>query len=125
MKIDPVRENRTFLRAYRKGKKYAGKYCVIYALPRRRENGLRLGLTVTKARGCAVVRSRVRRILRAAWCETVKGETDAAPADIIIVARDAAVDAKSTDIAPEVAAGLLELGVIGRRRAERTGCPET
>lgn len=120
MKIDPVCENRTFLRAYRKGKKYAGKYCVIYSLPKRREDGLRLGLTVTKGRGGAVVRSRVRRILRAAWCETMKNETETAPADIIIVARDAAVDAKSTDIAPEIAAGLLELGVIGRRRSERS-----
>ena len=32
-------------------------------------------------------------------------------ADVIIVARDAAVAAKSTDIVPELDAGLLFLGV--------------
>lgn len=111
MKTHPVRENRTFLRAYKKGRKYAGKYCVIYVLSRPPENGVRLGLTVTKGRGGSVVRCRIRRILRAAWCDVMMRKRILTGADVIIVARDAAVTAKSTDIAPELEAGLGFLGV--------------
>ena len=112
MKIDSVCENRTFQRAYRKGKKYAGKYIVIYDLKKRPDSGTRLGLTVTKGRGGAVVRSRVRRILRAAWRSVLSRRTAARGHDVIIVARDASVNAKSTEIAPELETGLCSLGVL-------------
>lgn len=112
MKINPVCENRTFQRAYRKGKKYAGRYCVIYALPKRPDDGVRLGLTVTKGRGGAVVRCRIRRILRAAWYDVMSRREIKCGFDIIIVARDASVTAKSTDISPELEAGLDYLDVL-------------
>ncbi len=111
MKIVPVRENRSFLRAYKKGKKYAGKYVIAYALKTSREYPCRLGLTVTKKRGGAVVRSRVRRILRAAWCEALSTKRAEPGFDVILVARDSAVTAKSTDIAPELSRALSYLGV--------------
>ena len=113
MKIDSVCENRTFLRAYRKGKKYAGKYIVIYCVRTRPDRPCRLGLTVTKGRGSAVVRSRIKRILRASWRDVMTRRTASAGFDVIIVARDSAATAKSTDIAPELKTGLEVLGVLG------------
>ncbi len=112
MKIVSVCENRTFLRAYRKGKKFAGRYIVVYAVRNEGSPLCRLGLTVTKGRGCAVVRSRVRRILRASWRYVVSKYPAKSGFDVIIVARDSAVSAKSTDIAPELCRGLSYLGVI-------------
>ena len=114
MKINPVCENRIFQRAYRKGKKYAGRYCVIYTLPNNQNGDLRLGLTVTKGRGGAVVRCRIRRILRAAYCDVLSRRGVTGGCNIIIVARDAAVTAKSTDIVPEIEAGLDFLGVLSK-----------
>ncbi len=111
MKIVSVCENRSFLRAYKKGKKFAGKYIVVYALRTGPEDPCRLGLTVTKKRGGAVVRSRVRRILRAAWREALGSKSAVPGFDVIIVARDSAVTAKSTDISPELSKALSYLGV--------------
>ena len=68
-----------------------------------RENPLgkrvnRIGLTVSKRLGGAVVRSRVRRILRAAYRQ-LETEQDIKKGKLIVIAaRDAACKAKSTDI---------------------------
>ena len=112
MKIITICDNRTFSKGYRKGKKFAGRYIIIYSTPTRPVYPLRLGLTVTKGRGSAVVRNRIKRILRAAWCDVMKMRDHVPGHDIIIVARDAAAAAKSTDIIPELEAGLSKLGVI-------------
>ncbi len=112
MKIVSVCENRTFQRAYKKGKKYAGRYIVIYALKSCADAPCRLGLTVTKGRGGAVVRSRIRRILRAAWRDVLSRNPASPGFDVIIVARNSSVEAKSVDIAPELRAGLRYLGVV-------------
>ena len=112
MKIVTICDNRTFSKGYKKGKKFAGRYIVIYSTTTRPVYPLRLGLTVTKGRGGAVVRNRIKRILRAAWCDVMKRRDHVPGRDIIIVARDAAITAKSTDIVPELESGLTELGVI-------------
>ena len=116
MKIRSVCENRTFLYAYRKGKKHVGRYAVIYAVRSRPDAPCRLGLTVSKGRGGAVVRCRIKRILREAWRDVVRRRGDGRGFDIIIVAKDAAVTAKSNDIIPELEAGLDALGVLEAKK---------
>lgn len=94
-KIESVKENVSFRRAYHKGKQVnLGPVNVCW-----RKNRLgkrRLGITVSKKIGCAVKRNRLRRIIRAAAYECC----DLLPqnCDIVIVARSAAVGLKSTDI---------------------------
>lgn len=112
MKTVTICDNRAFGRGYRKGKKYAGKYVVIYAVRTRPDMPLRLGLTVTKGRGGAVVRNRIKRILRASWCDVMRRYGGNVGNDVIIVARDAAASAKSTDITPELESGLVFLGIV-------------
>ena len=59
----PLKLNRDFRRAYRKGRSAAEPCLVVYA----RRNGAqqnRVGYTVSNKLGCAVVRNRVRRRLR-------------------------------------------------------------
>lgn len=95
MKIESVKENVAFRRAYHKGKSYSTPFLSIYW----RKNGSdrrRLGITVSKKIGCAPERNRIRRIIRAA----AYANADILPqdCDIIIVARSRTKTLKSTDI---------------------------
>lgn len=100
---DPIRKNRDFKRVYSKGKCISGAVVVVYYLKNARLGSKnRLGITVSTKIGKAVVRNRVRRIIREAYraCES----SISAGYDIVIVARGRACGLKSTDIA----ASLLE-----------------
>lgn len=90
-----IKDNKDFVTLYKKGKYTAGKYVTIYY--KKNKSGLtRLGITTGKKIGNAVVRSRCRRIIRAAYsaCEDIfpKGY------DYIITARSECCKARSTDI---------------------------
>ena len=54
-------QNRNYQYVYRKGKSTPSRYMVLIYLPARE---LRVGYSVSSKVGCAVVRNRVRRILR-------------------------------------------------------------
>lgn len=90
-----LKENKDFLNAYKRGGYAAGRAVTVYY----RKNGRgkkRLGITAGKKVGNAVVRSRCRRIIRAAYRENEalfpKGF------DYVIVARPGCGDCKSTQI---------------------------
>lgn len=117
MKITTICENRIYARAYRKGKKYAGKYSVLYALKNGTDTA-RIGLTVTKARGTAVVRSRIKRVLRHAYYEVVNECGEPRGYDVIIVSRDAAAFAKSNVVAVDMKKGMLALGIVAQPNTE-------
>ena len=85
-----MKENSLFRRLYARGKSAANSYLVIYC----RKNGgteNRIGYTVSKKLGHAVVRNRVRRRLREIYrlheAEFLPGR------DIVVVARSRAVGA--------------------------------
>ncbi|NLM56701.1 MAG: ribonuclease P protein component [Clostridiales bacterium] len=117
MKYPTVCENKLFSAAYSKGKKHTGRYAVVYALRDRYPKNTavsRLGLTVTKKRGGAVVRNRIKRVLREAYRAVdtkygVKGGYI-----IIIVARDAAAKAKTPVVAADLATSFDALGLLLR-----------
>ena len=59
----PIKKNREFVRTYKKGRFYVGKYIVLYV----HANNLgvnRLGISVSKKVGKSVKRNRVKRIIR-------------------------------------------------------------
>lgn len=58
--------HREFRRIYARGGRAGGKHLVIVAY-KRREPGHRLGLSVSKANGCAVIRNKIKRIFREAF----------------------------------------------------------
>ena len=95
--------NSQFGRVYRGGNSKADHQIVMYVL----ENGLtynRIGITVSKKIGNSVVRHRVKRIIKEAY--RLREEEFKTGLDIVIVARKAAENKKSTDM--EVS--LLRLG---------------
>ena len=132
MKNVAVRENHLYQKAYAKGKKAVGRYTVVYVLkdlkaaqimrshPQKKYIN-RVGLTVTKKIGGAVVRNRVKRILREGYraCEREPGLNHGKI--VIIVARDAAKTAKSTAIYEEMKRHFATLGMI----PDRSGQSET
>ena len=70
---------------YRHGRSHANRYLVLYAFPRDRAGDLRLGVSVSRKVGGAVVRNRVKRLLR----EALHSHQDrlAGGQDVVIVAR--------------------------------------
>ncbi len=63
MKYESIKNNRDFVRAYKKGKKAVSNLIVLYKI-RNDKNKKRIGITVSKKVGKAVVRNRVKRLIR-------------------------------------------------------------
>ena len=109
MKNIAISENHLYKKVYAKGAKAVCKHIVVYVLTDyhasrlQRENPLkkrinRVGLTVSTRLGKAVVRSRVRRIIRAAYQKLETERNIKKGKLIVITARDSAATVKSTDI---------------------------
>ena len=61
-----IKQNYEFRRLYRRGTSAASPYLVVYAMKTRRPHN-RIGLTVSPKLGGAVVRNRIKRLLREAY----------------------------------------------------------
>ena len=63
IKTVSLTENKQFLRLYKKGKYYVGKFIVLY-VSQNKMNINRIGITVSKKIGKSVKRNKVRRLIR-------------------------------------------------------------
>ena len=79
-----IKENAIFKKAYYKGKKEVSNNLVLYYVPNKGQT--RVGITVSKKIGKAVVRNRIRRLVREGWRTFCTKEGF----DIVIVARTSA-----------------------------------
>lgn len=109
MKLTAIRENHLYSKAYARGKKYVAKNIVVYVLPDYAASKLakanpekkklnRVGITVTKKLGGAVLRNRAKRIIREGYRLSDKDSPIKKGFLIVIVARGAIVKAGSGDI---------------------------
>ena len=100
-----------FGRVYAKGRSYAGDLVVMYVLPTT-EASVRVGFSVSKKLGGAVVRNRTRRLIGEAvrkLLPLVEGGYD-----LVFVARVKAAGASLTQIAAAVEQALVRARIISR-----------
>ena len=121
MKNIAIKENHLYNKVYRRGKSYVGKYIAVYVLRDlaaerlARENPEkvrvnRLGIAVSKKLGCAVVRNRAKRMIRAAY-DAHKSRLKVGNL-IVISARGASVGKKSTDLSRELERAFTNLSMF-------------
>ena len=122
MKFTAIKENHLYSKAYSKGKRAVTSALAVYALPDYAAKRLakahpqkkvvnRIGLTTSVKLGGAVVRSRTRRILREGLRALEREKTLKTGFLIVIAARSAAVDLKSTEIRDHLDLAFKKLGM--------------
>ena len=104
-----------FERVYRQGRSTANRHLVVYAFPNAATDQPRLGLSVSRKVGGAVVRNGVKRVLREAFANA---EATLRPGqDVVVVARPSAAELVERDGLAGVERALDELLEKGRLRA--------
>ena len=127
MKYTTLKEHHLYNKTFQKGKRFSGRYVSVFVLrdffakKLMRENPEkkyynRFGVSVTKRVGGAVQRSRVKRILRAAY-RAVEPELKTGFL-VVISPRDGILDVKSTDVEKELRRGFVKLEMFRERGAE-------
>lgn len=123
MKITSLCENHLYSKAYSKGKRAIGSAIAVHVLPDYKAKVLRkshpqhitvnrVGLTVGKRIGGACERSRVKRIMRAAYRQVVNECIVKTGFLIVIVAREAIIGMKSTELAEQLKKSFMRLDLI-------------
>ncbi len=99
-----------FLRTASKGSKAAVHGLVLQALPREDGHAARLGFTVTKKVGNAVIRNRTRRRLKEA-ARIFLREHPVSSVDLVLIGRDTTRSRLFTDLIGDFRRALAKLGV--------------
>ena len=111
MRYRTICKNKEFTRVYARGKSYVHPQLVLY-VAKNRVGHTRIGLTATKKVGCAVLRNRARRVMRAALAEHLPA--DIGGYDVILVARTQTPRLKSTQVSKTLAKLMRAAGLPDR-----------
>ena len=109
-KLKTVKENRIFARAYAKGTSAVSKSLAVYVLKDKRLKEIRYGITVSKDRGGAVVRNRLRRVIRAAYRQLAPKLGGSC--NVVIVARHGCIGKKTGDLKIELEQLFEKTGLL-------------
>lgn len=130
MKRISITENHLYSKVYAKGKKFVTPTVVVYVLIDYRAARFRkanpekkflnrIGLTVTKKNGGAIVRNRCKRVLRAALQSVELQYGLRTGFLIVLVARDATAVSKSPAVAEDLVRAFSKLGMLLPPRQEK------
>lgn len=128
MKNIAITENHLYKKVYTGGKKASGRFTAVYVLKDRKAFILkkqnpeklyinRIGLSVSKKIGGAVQRNRAKRVIRAALAMCEAEMTLKKGFLVVIAAREAATEAKSTEVYAELKKQLIKLGMEAESEA--------
>lgn len=130
MKDIAIKEHHLYQKAYRGGEKAHTKHLSVYVLrdwgakkqmlqnPEKKYIN-RIGLSVSKKIGGAVVRNRVKRIIRAGLCEAREIDILKTGYLIVIAAKAGAHEANSREIAQELISAFQKLDMYYKPRSVR------
>jgi ribonuclease P protein component len=113
--MERLRRSGDFSRVLRTGRSFANHRAVLYVLGRGDQAPARVGFVTSRRLGNAVVRNRVRRLLREAVREC--GAEVPAGLDLVWIGRSGSVGARE----PDVAASVRELMERAFGRPDRRG----
>lgn len=105
-----LKKRAEFLLAAAKGRKAAVHGLVLQARPRQDDEPARIGFTVTKKVGNAVVRNRTRRRLKEA-ARLVLRERAVSGVDLVLIGRDTTRGRDFADLMGDFARALAKVGV--------------
>lgn len=118
-KIASIRKNHVFVRMYAKGKSSVQKHIVVYTYKDTRLSGARLGITAGKKLGGAVMRNRVRRMIKEAFRSMIAQGCgiNARKNYIVVVARGACFKrgVKMQQVREDMERALVELKLLEPR----------
>ncbi len=128
VKYRTIKENHLFQKTYAKGKRAVGRYAAVYVLTDYHAQKLRkahplkitvnrMGFAVSKKTGGAVLRNRVRRVLREAYRQLEAEYVIKTGFLVVLAARDAAADAKTPAVKQDVKRSLQKLGILSLPRS--------
>ncbi|SES14848.1 ribonuclease P protein component [Gracilibacillus ureilyticus] len=108
-----IKKNSEFQKVFKNGASFANRQLVIYYLNKRDQAHYRVGLSVSKKIGNAVVRNQIKRYLRQAFLEL--NEEIHASYDIIIIARQPVRDCDFHDVKKSVQHLLYKTGLLMKK----------
>ncbi len=102
--FEKLKINKEFRRVYGRGKSYVSPFVVSYIMKTRDEK-TRIGITVSKKIGTAVMRNRAKRVITAAFRQCLPHINGGC--DIVFVARSRILTAKSYNVAAAIKSHLI------------------
>jgi ribonuclease P protein component len=85
-----IKKNKDFQEAFKKGRSFANRQFVVYVLPKEEQTRFRVGLSVSKKLGNAVMRNQIKRYIRQAVFELKDSMQQ--ELDYVIIARKPLVE---------------------------------
>jgi ribonuclease P protein component len=107
-----IKKNEEFQQVFQDGKSMANRQFVIYVLDRPEQPYFRLGLSVSKKIGKAVVRNRVKRYIRQAFLELQKEIVTGK--DYVVIARMPASEMNYFEVKKSLMHVLKKAGMLKR-----------
>jgi len=111
-KYQRIKKNSQFKRLYQKGVALVSP-CLVCYIKKNNVGAVRLGLTVSKKIGSAVLRNRAKRVLRVAARAAVSSGLNSA--DLLLVARGKTPFVKSTRVQQELLNLLEKSGYLAQK----------
>ena len=111
-----IKKNEEFSAVFNHGRSVANRQFVLYVLKKEDQEQLRLGLSVSKKVGNAVVRNRIKRLIRTVFQE--KQELLLPAYDYVVIARKPTADMNYLEFHSSLAHVMKKAGV--NRRISQT-----